>query len=47
MKTFDKRLMETVSVIHAAFDEAPHVVAFVEVEKKLSTSAKLEKAFML
>jgi hypothetical protein len=47
MKTFDKRLMDTVSVIHSAFEEAPHVVAFVEVDKKLSTTAKLEKAFML
>ena len=38
---------EKVSVIHAAFNEKPHVVAFVEVDKKLPTDKKLEKAFML
>jgi hypothetical protein len=45
MKTYDG--IESISVIHAAFGEKPHVVAFVEVSAKLSTSAKLEKAFML
>ena len=45
MKTYDG--VDTVSVIHSAFDETPHVVAMVEVSAKLSTSAKLEKAFML
>jgi len=44
MKTYEG--VETVSVIHAAFDEKPHVVAFVEMSEKLSTAEKLEKAFM-
>ena len=39
--------VETVSVIHAAFGEKPHVVAMVEVSSKLSTESKLEEAFML
>jgi len=45
MKTYDG--VDTVSVIHSAFDETPTVVAMVEVSNKLSTSGKLEKAFML
>ena len=45
MKTYEG--VESVSVIHTAFEEKPHVVAFVEVSAKLSTEAKLEKAFML
>ena len=39
--------VETVSVIHAAFDEKSHVVAMIEVSSKLTTTEKLEKAFML
>ena len=38
---------ETISVIHAAFDEKPHVVAMMAVDKALPVSEKLEKAFML
>ena len=45
MKTYEG--VETVSVIHAAFGEKPHVVAMVEVSAKMSTNEKLEKAFML
>ena len=45
MKTYEG--VDTVSVIHAAFDETPHVVAMVEVSAKMSTNEKLEKAFML
>ena len=45
MKTYGG--VETISVIHSAFDETPTVVAMVEVSKKLSIEAKLEKAFML
>ncbi len=37
---------EKVSVIHAAFDEKPHVVAFVEVEKDWTDMEKLEYTFM-
>lgn len=44
MKTYEG--VGKVSVIHAAFDEKPHVVAFVEVSDKLSTPEKLEVAFM-
>jgi len=45
MKTYGG--VETVSVIHSAFDETPAVVAMVEVSSKLSTESKLERAFML
>ena len=45
MKTYEG--VDTVSVIHSAFDETPHVVAMVEVSAKMSTNEKLEKAFML
>ena len=37
---------EKVSVIHAAYEEKPHVVAFVEVEKEWTDTKKLEYAFM-
>ena len=37
---------EKVSVIHAAFDEKPHLVAFVEVDKEWTDMEKLEYAFM-
>tara|TARA_B100001778_G_C18292349_1_gene495899 strand:+ start:299 stop:622 length:324 start_codon:yes stop_codon:yes gene_type:complete len=37
---------EKVSVIHAAFGDKPHVVAFVEVEKEWTDTKKLEYAFM-
>ena len=36
---------ERVSVIHSAFDENPHVVAFVEVDKEWTVTEKLEFAF--
>ena len=39
-------LYEKAAVIHAAFEDAPTTVAFVEVEKNLSVDAKLEKAFV-
>ena len=46
-------LKEKVSVIHATFDtglrpipNSPHTVAFVEVDKSLSTAEKLEFAFV-
>ena len=38
--------VETVSVIHAAFDEKPHVVAMVEVKKSSSFIRKCEVAFV-
>ena len=37
---------EKVSVIHAAYEEKPHVVALVEVEKEWTDTKKLEYAFM-
>jgi hypothetical protein len=37
---------ETVAVIHAAFDETPHTVAIVEVKSDMTTTEKLEFAFM-
>ena len=39
-------LYEKVAVIHAAYEDAPSTVAFVEVEKKLTDTEKLETAFM-
>ena len=47
MKTLDavKNPKETVSVIHAAFEEKSHLVAFVEVEKSWTDTEKLEHAF--
>ena len=37
---------EKVSVIHAAYEKKPHVVAFVEVEKDWTDMEKLEYTFM-
>jgi len=37
---------EKVSVIHTAFGDKPHVVAFVDVEKSWTDTDKLEYAFM-
>ena len=45
LKTYDG--VDSVAVIHAAFDETPRTVAMVEVSSKLSTESKLERAFML
>ena len=39
-------LFEKVTVIHAAFEDAPTTVAFVEVKKDATTTEKLETAFM-
>ena len=38
---------ETVAVIHAAYEDSPRTVAFVNVEKTLPTKKKLERAYML
>ena len=47
MKNFESLGKEKVSVIHSAFGDKPHVVAFVELDKTLSDEDKCEKAFML
>lgn len=39
-------LYEKVAVIHAAHEDAPKTVAFVEVKKDATTKEKLETAFM-
>ena len=39
-------LYEKVAVIHAAYEDAPYTVAFVEVKKDATTAEKLETAFM-
>ena len=39
-------LYEKVAVIHAAYEDAPETVAFVEVKKDATTAEKLETAFM-
>ena len=38
---------EEVAVIHAAYEDKPRTVAFVEVDKLMTVEDKLEKAFML
>ena len=40
-----KNPKERVSVIHSAFDENPHVVAFVDVNKTWTVTEKLEFVF--
>ena len=47
MKTLDdvKNPKETVSVVHAAFEEKSRLVAFVEVDKSWTDTKKLEHAF--
>ena len=37
--------MEKVSVIHSAFGDKPHVVAFVDVDPSMSLNEKLEYAY--
>ena len=46
MKEYEKTFMDKVAVIHAAFDEKPHTVAYVLVDKTLSDEEKCEEAFM-
>jgi len=48
LKTLDdvKNPKEKVSVIHAAFGDKPHLVAFVEVNKEWTDMEKLEYTFM-
>ena len=41
-----KNPKERVSVIHSAFGETPHLVAFVDLENSLTVAEKLEFAFM-
>jgi len=45
-KTLLGKTTEKVAVIHAAFEDAPTTVAFVEVEAALSIRKKLEIAFV-
>ena len=42
-----KLYMETVAVIHIAYEASPRTVALVNVDKSWSAKKKLEKAFML
>ena len=42
-----KNPKETVSVIHAAFGDKSHLVAFVEVDKSWTVNEKLEYAFKM
>jgi hypothetical protein len=46
-KNYEKTFMEKVVVIHAAFQETPRTVAFVEVPKNVVVDQKLETAFRL
>ena len=45
MQNYEQMQKDKVTVIHSAFDEKPHTVAFVYVDKELSNEEKLEKAF--
>jgi|TARA_B110000196_G_C21083288_1_gene633626 hypothetical protein len=48
MKNYDNMVLkDTVAVIHSAFEEAPHTVAMVSVDKDLTDLDKCEAAFML
>ena len=47
MKNLEDIDKEEVAVIHSAFDDKPHVVAFVKVDKTLSDEDKCEQAFKL
>tara|TARA_B100000073_G_scaffold338274_1_gene335216 strand:- start:532 stop:804 length:273 start_codon:yes stop_codon:yes gene_type:complete len=38
---------QTIAVIHAAYEDAPHTVAMVEVPKDATVAKKLDLAFML
>ena len=46
-KNYEKAFKQKVAVIHAAFDETPRTVAFVEVPKSATVNEKLELAFEL
>ena len=46
MKEYEKTFMDKVAVIHAGYEETPHTVAFVSVDKTLSDKEKCEEAFM-
>ena len=45
MKNLENIDKEEVAVIHSAFGDKPHVVAFVKVDKTLSDEDKCEQAF--
>ena len=47
MKNLEDVGKEEVAVIHSAFGDKPHVVAFVKVDKTLSEEGKCEQAFKL
>ena len=47
MKNFENIGKEEVAVIHSAFGDKPHVVAFVKVDKSLPDEDKCEQAFKL
>ena len=47
MKNLEDIGKEEVAVIHSAFGDKPHVVAFVKVDKTLSDENKCEQAFKL
>ena len=46
-KNLEKTFKEKVAVIHAAYEETPQTVAFVEVPKSATVDQKLELAFRL
>ena len=47
MKNLEDVGKEEVAVIHSAFGDKPHVVAFVKVDKTLTDEGKCEQAFKL
>jgi len=47
VKTYGKNFMETITVIHSAFESEPQTVATLDVDKKLTDIEKCELAFRL
>ena len=48
LDNYDKMVVkDKVAVIHCAFGDTPHTVAFVHVDKDLLETQKCDKAFML
>jgi hypothetical protein len=48
MQNYDKMVLkDQVAVIHAAYEDVPHTVAMVSVDKNLTDLDKCEMAFML
>tara|TARA_R100001369_G_scaffold92580_1_gene138547 strand:+ start:3331 stop:3636 length:306 start_codon:yes stop_codon:yes gene_type:complete len=47
VKKYEEKFKETITVIHAAFEVEPQIVATIGVDKRLSATEKCEVAFRL